>query len=393
MAKRLAIPSKEIQLQLVNGLGANVAARVQRLDFNTDIPSTTIDQLGSAAHVGDAKDTPNVTCTFSAFDVGIELFSALTNTDPDSYPGTGVDIGDLSEVDVIAYIKSATNNDYVKGAHMKRMAVRDFTFNYSVEGEATEDYTVVGSEKRWFSKNVQVDAFSTGTTSFTLTATPIVLRNGNKVLSVILDNEYLTEVASSPATGEFSVSGTTVTTFDSMVTSCVVVYQSEPAGDEWTDVPIGSSPAAIRGKDIPVEIAAANIPRVQSITINGTLNSQPVKEMGNPNIVGYVTQVPEVTGSITVLDTDVELISLLMYGVTASGTEYQPGIGCADAAVPMEIKLFDPCDSTSQVKTVYLDGITIVGDAYTSNVNQNASQTFNWKSSTGHCVVYSGAKA
>lgn len=393
MAKRLAIPSKEIQLQLVNGLGANVAARVQRLDFNTDIPSTTIDQLGSAAHVGDAKDTPNVTCTFSAFDVGVELFSALTNTDPDSYPGAGVDIGLLSEVDVIAYIKSATNNDYVKGAHMKRMAVRDFTFNYSVEGEATEDYTVVGSEKRWFSKNIQVDAFTTGTTSFTLTATPIVLKNGNKVLSVILDNEYLTEVASAPATGEFSVSGTTLTTFDSMSSNCVVVYQADFAGDEWADVSIVGMPAAIRGKDIPVEIAAANILRVQSVTINGTLNSQPVKEMGNPNIVGYVSQVPEVTGSITVLDTDTELISLLMYGVTASGTEYQPGIGCADAAVPLEIKLFDPCDATSQVKTVYLDGITIVGDAYTSNVNQNASQTFNWKSSTGHCVIYSGAMA
>lgn len=393
MARRLAIPSKEIQLQLVNGLGANVAARIQRLDFNTDIPSTTIDQLGSAAHVGDAKDTPNVTCTFSAFDVGVELFAALTNTDPDAYPGTGVDIGSLSEVDVIAYIKSATNDDYVKGAHMKRMAVRDFTFNYSVDGEATEDYTVVGSEKRWFSKNIQVDSFTTGTTSFSLTATPIVLRNGNKALSVLLDNEYLTEVASGPSEGEYSISGTTVTTGDTMVSNCVVVYQSDFAGDEWTDVPIVGMPAAIRGKDIPVEIAAASIPRVQSVTINGTLNSEPVKEMGNPNIVGYVSQVPEVTGSITVLDTDTELISLLMYGVTASGTEYQPGIGCSDTAVPLEIKMFDPCDDTSQVKTVYLDGITIVGDAYTSNVNQNASQTFNWKSSTGHCVVYSGAKA
>ena len=392
MAKRLAIPSKEIQLHIVNGLGSNVAARVQRLDFNTDIPSTTIDQLGSAAHVGDAKDTPNVTCTFSAFDVGVELISALTNTDPDSYPSAGVNTESLSEVDIIAYIKSATNDDYVKGAHMKRMAIRDFTFNFSVDGEATEDYTLVGSEKRWFSKHIQVDHFTSGTTNFTLTATPIVLKNGNKVLSVILDNEHLVEVASSPATGEFSVSGTTLTTYDSMVSNCVVVYQADFVGDEWTDVATDGMPAAIRGKDIPVVIVAEDIPRVQSITINGTLNSQPVKEMGNPNIVGYVSQVPEVTGSITVLDTDTELISLLLYGVTASGTEFQPGIGCSDVVIPMEIKMYDPCDDTSIIKTVYLDGITVVGDSYTSNVNQNATQTFNWKSTTGRCYVYSGSR-
>jgi len=390
--KRLAIPSKEIQLHLVNGLGKNVVARVQRLDFNSDIPSTTIDQLGSASHVGDSKDTPNITLTFSAFDVGVSIFSYLTGTDNTAYPPTGVDISALSEIDAIAYIKSATNTDYVKGAHLKRLQIRDFTLNYSVDGEATEDYTAVGSEKRWFSKNIVVDSYTTGTTSFTLTQTPILLKNGNKGLSVILDDVYLTEVSAAPATGEYRIVGTTLTTYESLVANCVVVYQADFVGSEWSDVPADGDPIAIKGKDIPIEIAANSISRVQSVTVNGNLNSQAVKEMGNQAVVGYVNQVPEVTGSITVLDTDTELISLLLYGVTVSGTEYQPGTSCVSSTIPLEIKMYDPCDITTIVKTVFLDNISIVGDAYTSNVNQNASQTFNWKSETGHLVVYSGEK-
>jgi hypothetical protein len=46
MAKRLAIPSKELQLSIVSDRGAYKASRVQRVGLNTDIPSTTVDELG-----------------------------------------------------------------------------------------------------------------------------------------------------------------------------------------------------------------------------------------------------------------------------------------------------------------------------------------------------------
>lgn len=380
---RLSVPSKELQLHIVSSQGAFKASRVQRLNLNTDIPSTTIDEIGSASHVGDSKDTPNITLTFSAFDVGIKIFAALTGTSSSAYPGAGVDISELGEIDAILYVKDPASSDYVKSGHAKRLAIRDFTFSYSVDGEATEDYTAVGSEKRWFSKDVVVDRFVTGTTSFTLTQTPIELKNGNKVLSVILDGVYLTEVASAPATGEFSVSGTTLTTYDSMVTDCVVVYQADPAGTNWADVSDAVQAVAIKGKDIPITISANSIPRVQSVTINGTLNSTAVKELGNRNIVGYQEQVPEITGTITVLDTDLETMSLLQYGVTVSGTEYTPGEGCVTGGVSLKIELQDPCDTTSPytiLKTVYLDSISIVGDSYSSNVNQDTTQTFNFKS-------------
>ena len=396
MVKRLSIPSKELQLHLVGSRESFKASRIQRLSLNTDVPTTTVDELGSSTHVGDVKDIPNITLTFSAFDVGINIFSVLTGSDADSFPAAGVDISELGELDAILFIKSASTADYVKSAHARRLRIRDFSFNYSVDGESSEDYTAVGSEKRWFTKDVQVDVYTTGTTSFTLTQTPIQLKNGNYCLSVILNGDYLTEVGDGleDESGEYSVNGLTVTTYDTRTARCVIVYQSDPAGTNWADVSDSESATAIRGMDVDVTIAANAIPRIQSLTINGTLNAEPVRELGNRVIVGYQAQVPEVTGTLSVLDTDEELLSLLIHGTTYSGTEYTPGEGCVTSTVALRVEMVDPCDTSvplTVLKTVYLDSITVVGDSYTSNVNQNAVQTFNFKSSTGTCVVYSGA--
>lgn len=364
--------------------------------MNTDIPVTTVDEVGSASHAGTAKDAPTVTLTFSAFDVGVKIFSCLTGQDSTSYPAGGVDIVNLGEIDAIIYVKSTTVNDFVKSAHGRRLQVRDFTYNYSVGGESTEDYTAIGTERRWFAYDVVVDKFTSGTTSFTLTQTPIQLQNGNYALSVILDGSYLTEVTTAPATGEYRIVGTTLTTGDSRTAQVQAVYHANPAGNNWSDVSDTGMPGAIRGRDVVIKIAANSIQRVQSVTINGNMNVTDVREMSNRSIAGYQKQNPDVTGSITVLDTDNELVNLFKYGTTTlSGVEWQPGDGCTASGVNLQIELLDPCDTTlpyTVLKTVFMDSIEIVGDSYTGTVNQNTTVTFNWRSTTGHLVVYSGAK-
>jgi hypothetical protein len=395
MAKRLAIPSKEFQLFLVGKLESFKAPRIQRLSINTDVPSTTVDEIGNSSHVGDVKDIPNVTLTFSAMDVGTKIFGALAGVAQSAFT-SGVDISSLGEVDAVLYVKDAVAATYVKSAHAKRLQVRDMTFNYSVDGESTEDYTVIGSEKRWFKNSVQVDVQTAGATSYTLSQTPVALKNGNKLATVRIGGSYLVEAAAAAA-GFYSVSGTTVTVHtDDKATagdSAVFVYQTSVAGT-FTDVSDTTMPAAIRGRDVKMYIAANDIPRVQSLTVNATLNVQPVREMGTRTIIGYQRQVPEVTGTITVLDTDTELINLLMNGSLSADTEFAPGEGCVASGIALYVQMIDPCDTVAPLdvkKTVYLDSITVVGDSITANVNQNISQTFNWKSITGHCKVYSGA--
>ncbi len=142
---RLAVPSKELQLHVVGARDKFKASRVQRVSLTTDIPSEDKDELGNPQHVGTVKDTPNVTVTFSAFDVGIKIFAALTGVDATAYPGAGVDIKNLGEIDTILFVKDSVASDYVKSIHGRRLQIRDFTFNYQVDGDSTEDYTAVGS--------------------------------------------------------------------------------------------------------------------------------------------------------------------------------------------------------------------------------------------------------
>jgi hypothetical protein len=173
----------------------------------------------------------------------------------------------------------------------------------------------------------------------------------------------------------------------------MAVYQVAFAGGEWSDISDTESAIAIRGKNVQVLIMAQGQERVQSVTINGTLNVQPVREMYNENIVGYQTQVPTVEGTITVLDTDTDLIDLFVTGQVVSGqTEFELAGSCAVSGIALEIKLYDPCDTSTVLKTVYVPTIKIVGDSYTSNVNENAVQTFNWQSTDAQCVIYSGAR-
>jgi len=397
MAKRLAVPSKELQLKIVGPRDAFVASRVQSLSLSSTQPSTTVDELGNPLHVGEVKDTPEVTLSFSAFDVGIKIFAALTGTNPAAYPGAGVDISNLGEIDAVMYVKDADVADYVKSISGRRLQIRDFKFDYTVDGESKEDYTAIGSERRYLKYDVVVDKFTTGTTSFTVSQTPIQLKSGNYAITVTLDGDYLLEVTGAPATGEYRLVGTTLTTGDSRTSQVLVVYHANPAGLNWSDVGDASLPVAIKGRDVDVSIAANGIARVQSVSINGNLNTTPVKELGTRVVVGYQKQVPTVEGTITVLDTDNDLISLLTDGIIAGsgGTvEWGPGDECTVSGLALKIELGDPCDTDGAItvlKTVYISDITIVGDSYTSNVNSNATQTFNFKSVMGSLTVYSGS--
>src|SRR5512139_2297510 len=133
MAKRLAIPSDEIKLRIVGNYNYLDVPRVQRVTLNADIPSTDIYELGNNQLAGTTTDVPNITLTFSVFDVGIKSFAVMTGTDEDAYPAAGVDISELDEVDCILYIKDALVSDYVKSAHARRLQSQNFTFNYSVD--------------------------------------------------------------------------------------------------------------------------------------------------------------------------------------------------------------------------------------------------------------------
>jgi len=387
MAKKVAIPYKDVKLRIVGPQADFYAHRVQRLDIPVNLPNTTINELGNPGHAGIITDVPEVSATFQAFDVSHKIYSILTGYTPDTFPVTGVDVTNLGYVDLVGYIKDTT--DILKCIHAKYMRITDFTFTYSVDGESTEEYTCAGSEKRYLANDVVVDSGNLAAGALTLTYSPKTLKNGNDLLSLIVDGEWLTEGS------DYSVAGTTVTVSGGTTEYALAVYHTQSGVLTWSDIDDSSVPVAIRGKNIPVTIGVEHMYRVQSVTIRGTFPSTKVLEMGNTSVVGYITDPPDVSGDITVLDTDNEIVSLL----TTGGINDDDGYGefgvdeYEERKLALTVQLKDPVDNTTIQKTLRIPEMRITSDGSSSSVGGQLTQTFSFMSETAELVVYSGAVA
>jgi hypothetical protein len=121
--------------------------------------------------------------------------------------------------------------------------------------------------------------------------------------------------------------------------------------------------------------------------------------MGSLDIAGYVTGVPMVEGDISVLDTDTELVALFTTGALApADTEFR-ACEFTEAGITLEIRILDPATACNTpvasgtiLKTIYIPEVTITSEGHSTNVGGNATQTFGFRSATGACVIYSGAK-
>lgn len=399
MAKQIAIPFKELSPRIIGEAGEYRPARIQSFELRGNFPTRDIQEDGNNRLAGTVYDIPDYTVTLNALDVSTKLFGALTGTT--TFTAAGVSIDEIGDVDIVGDVKDKSLAEIAKSVFLRKARVQSIRMSYSVDGDAKEEYTLGCTERTWFRSDVVSDGFTAGQSSpATLGHSPLVLKNGNYAMSVILDGEYLEEVADSPATGEYSIDpvGGTISFADTIVSSLVVVYRTTAGTIAWVYSGDETIPAAVTGKSVPVYLAANSIPRVQSININVNLRADAVKEQGNPSIVGYVAQLPEVTGDITVLDTDDELIALLSTGnIDSSDTEFRSCELMRDNDINLEIRLLDPSDPCSTsgnvLKTVYIPNVRITGEGHTTNVGNNVTQTFNFRSGTGELVVYSGARA
>lgn len=409
MAKRVAIPYKDVKLRIVGPKGDFYAHRVQRLDMPANMPSTVINELGNSLHAGTVTDVPEVTSTFQAFDVSHKIYAYMVGQNPSDYATQawdsttgvgegGVDVKNLSYCDLIAYIKTDGVADVVRCMHVKYMRVTDFTYTYSVDGESTEEYSLAGSEKRYFSSDLFVNSGTIQSNAFTLAYTPTVLRNGNKLLSFIVDGIWIEEGVESD---EYSVVGQTVSYIDSNGTTCLAVYQCTSGSLVWTDISDNTVPIAIRGKNIPVYIQASDDEwekqyRVQSVNIRGTFPNTKVMEMGNTSVVGYIVDPCDVTGDISILDHDLDTVKLLTTGDKVSAlTEF--GVDdYEDRTLTLRVEVQSPgtfggYSEGSVTKTVRIPSMRITSEGTSTNVGGQSAQTFSFSSDDGQCIVYSGA--
>ena len=108
--------------------------------------------------------------------------------------------------------------------------------------------------------------------------------------------------------------------------------------------------------------------------------------LGKP--VGYEIGIPQVTGDISVLKTDNDLLDILEG--TSSFTPVENDVEQALKTLPLKIQLKDPRDVSKTALTYYVPSITITAEGDDDTVNQSMNETFSWSSTTGELIVMSG---
>jgi hypothetical protein len=188
---------------------------------------------------------------------------------------------------------------------------------------------------------------------------------------------------------DYTVAGTTVTWTTATANDKTWVTYTSPITTEKFQALDDVAPAAIQGKYVPVTISVSNIPRVQSATIRVAFTSEEILEMGGlGKPVGYEVGIPEVTGDISVLKTDNDLLSILE---NVPNTTVENDLEFARTDLPLKIELKDPRNPGKVVLTYYVPSITITQEGDDNTVNASMNETFSWSSTTGELIIASGS--
>ncbi len=391
MAKRARVHSRDLQPQIATPKMLIAAARVQRFDMPMNMPTTAIDELGRVLHVGVTKEIPDVTVTLEAFDTSHNTFAALTGYTPSTFPTSGVSVSEFKGVDVIGQIRDSSTKNIVNAIYAKRASVTGMDASFGVRDNSTVTYTFSSNSKKEFRNPVYYENFTIGSASgsHALSNTPLYL---TRTSGYIID-AYRT--GTDGTTGfidegtDFTVTGSNVQFTGSNVVAgdtIWVTYSSTTA--KTFEALDNTAPAAIQGKYVPLRISVNNIKRVQSATIRAAFSSEQILEMGSlGKPVGYELGTPSVTGDISVLKTDNDLLNILEGTTNAAENDMEYALD----SLSLKIELLNPDNPTQTVLTYYVPSFTVTAEGDSDSVNQSMNETFSWESTTGELIVLSGS--
>jgi len=391
MVRRSRVHSRDLQPQIVAPKGLFAVARVQRFDFPLTINTTDIDEIGRRLHVGTTSDIPDIAVTFEAFDVSHNTFAYMTGYTPGTFPASGASITELKNVDILGQIKTAGGSNVVNAIYVKRGITTGMDATFGVRDNSTVSYTVSANSKKQFRNPVFVDSGTLATSSggLTLTNTPVYLtRTSGYTINAYRtgtdgSTNYLNEGT------DYTVAGTAVSFTGTSTVAGDVVWVSYTSAATGSFLALNDvDAAAVQGKYVPLKISLTNIPRVQSATIRVAFESEQILEMGGlGRPVGYEVGIPSVTGDVSVLKTDNDLLSILEGNV---GSTAENDIEFAATDLPLKIQLKDPRNPDRTLLTYYVPSITITAHGDEDTVNASMNETFSWKSTTGEMFVASG---
>lgn len=405
MSQRISVSFKETGLDVITLAGRTRLGRVQRAEVGANLPNTPVQELGSNKLVGRIFDLPEVTVTVAAIDVGARSAFLMAGRDwASAASGAYVEAQDIRYVCLAQTFKSQASDDiartlYIPGAKLDRISM-----NYSVGGDATEEYSFQATDKRWLKYDVAT-ASGAISASGALTFSPNarLLKNGRYVLSAFASGiGYLPEdaIVSSTATSvtfdtdDVAASTPVLVTYHTDLTN-QWDYTHEYANVPYNYTPAPDQPVGVRGWGVEVYLVKSGqtdqkIYRAQTCSIQAQFPTQRIQELGSEAVVGYSDQIPDVTGTLEILTHDFSIGELLSGDTT--GDNWTPNeLGAGDWGLLVKVWRRGANRTTSEPeKTVWLPYLDLTQEQNSSQVGQDARVTFNFASRTNELFIYKG---
>ncbi len=406
---RVSIPFKEVGLDAITFAGRTRLGRVQRADINMNIPTTTVQELGSDKQVGKIFDLPEVSVTVSAIDVGARTSFILAGENwAAAASGTYIEAQDITYACLVETFKSQTTDDIVRSLYVPGAKLSRFSLNYSVNGDATEEFTFDATDRRWLKYDVAV-ASGVISASGTLTLSPAarLLKNGNYYLSAFASGTgYLTDEAFVSSTANSVTFDTTVVAASTPV---VVTYHTDLSNQwdytyEYAHVPPDYTPApdqpiGVRGWGVEVYLvksgqANEKMYRGQTLTLQAQYPQTRVNELGNQSAVGYTQGIPEVTGTFEALQHDFRLLEIMSGDDGSSADNWEPDdLGSGNWGLEVRIwRRNADRTNTQPEKTVFIPKLDITQENNGAQVGQDSRVTYNISSRDGKVYMYKGSR-
>lgn len=421
-SNRVAVSYKEVGVDIITGSGRYRLGRVQRNEVSTNVPNTPIEELGSNKRVGRIFGTPEVTATIQAIDVGGRNLFAMAGMNYDTVAsGSYLEASDFCEVCLATTYKSACTNDisptlFVEGARLDRIS-----WNYSVGGDSTEEYSFQADGRRFLSYDVVMESgtLSGGSNNqFTFSGTPRQLSDGKYHLAAFINDATCSGCASYIRPDAILTSTETEVTFDTEKVDAgshvTVVYHTD-LDNQWgwtweepnpvstyTDTGMADQPVGSQGwgvevylvevQESPSGVFSTNekVYRGQSCSIQAAFTLNRVQELGNEDYVGFWEGNPDVTGTLEIIQHDFDLEKKLT-GATDSSSGKDLGPTTYGLLVKMYERAVDRT-TTPPFKTIWIPQIEVTQETNSNQVGQNSTQTYNWNSQTGEVYIYKGAR-
>lgn len=372
-------------------------------------------ELGNYQSIGILYDIPDLSFALDSLDASAAFEAVLCNKDfTAAVAGDKYDLSAAVPFDVVSQFKPGKNAsapfNVVGSVAMPFLTVESLSYKFGVKDKATQTATLRGDAIFYNpgSAFMQHEA-GTGTANQTITLT----HNAHPYNGAVIDGtKYALGVKltsgkrlrfgtdyTEAATGAGPAKSVTITILKAVDVSdgIDVVYSSDTVAsyDQTVHtVPSAIRPAAIRGRDITIEVGGLGVqyrvPSVQSFGADWKVSLERNEEFGNSQLVSQDYFVPDVSGNVVIQPRD--YADLLARVQTIAGVASQNEVSGALTTHPVRLvaRLHSPVDGTV-LKTVEIPDAIFTIPGYRGQVQQKLQLTLEYQSQGGLLYAYNGS--